>query len=216
MGTTQLDPEITVIADASGPISLGGIMGGESTGCTAATTDVLLEIALFDPRRTALNGRRLAIESDARTRFERGVDPAMVLPGMEHATRLILELCGGEAGAPIRDTRFARAGAEETGTPDRRRALRARLVRGTRMCVGFLRARRSARGPYEPVRLGPQSVGLCDGSAEDDGPQGPDEGPDERPGESGGSAASSREAERESRVAPRDSAGSLDHLLRPQ
>ena len=99
--TYELDPEITVIADRSGAISLGGIMGGESTGCTTATTDVVLEIALFDSRRTAANGRRLGIESDARTRFERGVDPAMVLPGMEYATRLILELCGGEAGAPI-------------------------------------------------------------------------------------------------------------------
>jgi phenylalanyl-tRNA synthetase beta chain len=99
--TYELDPEVTVIADRSGAISLGGIMGGESTGCTLSTTDVVLEIALFDPRRTAANGRRLGIESDARTRFERGVDPAMVLPGMEYATRLILELCGGEASAPI-------------------------------------------------------------------------------------------------------------------
>ena len=99
--TYELDPAVTVIADRSGVISLGGIMGGESTGCTAATTDVVLEIALFDPRRTAANGRRLGIESDARTRFERGVDPAMVLPGMEYATRLILELCGGEASTPI-------------------------------------------------------------------------------------------------------------------
>ena len=99
--TYQLDPEVTVIADGSGAISLGGIMGGESTGCTEATSEVVLEIALFDPKRTAINGRRLGIESDARTRFERGVDPAMVLPGMEYATRLILELCGGEASAPI-------------------------------------------------------------------------------------------------------------------
>ncbi|MGH6899909.1 MAG: phenylalanine--tRNA ligase subunit beta [Geminicoccaceae bacterium] len=99
--THQLDPEVTVIADDSGAISLGGIMGGESTGCTEATTEVVLEIALFDPKRTAINGRRLGIESDARSRFERGVDPAMVLPGMECATRLILELCGGEASAPI-------------------------------------------------------------------------------------------------------------------
>ena len=72
--TYELDPEVTVIADRSGAISLGGIMGGESTGCTATTTDVVLEIALFDPRRTAANGRRLGIER-ARTRFERGVDP---------------------------------------------------------------------------------------------------------------------------------------------
>jgi phenylalanyl-tRNA synthetase beta chain len=99
--TYELDPEVTVIADRSGAISLGGIMGGESTGCTMTTTDVVLEIALFDPRRTAANGRRLSIESDARTRFERGVDPAMVLPGMEYGTRLILDLCGGEASTPI-------------------------------------------------------------------------------------------------------------------
>jgi phenylalanyl-tRNA synthetase beta chain len=99
--TYQLDPEVTVIADNSGAISLGGIMGGAGTGCTEASTEVVLEIALFDPKRTALNGRRLGIESDARARFERGVDPAMVLPGMEYATRLILELCGGEASTPI-------------------------------------------------------------------------------------------------------------------
>ncbi len=97
----RLDPEMTVIADDSGAISLGGIMGGESTGCTASTTEVVLEVALFDPRRTATTGRRLGIESDARTRFERGVDPGMVMPGMEYATRLILELCGGEASDPI-------------------------------------------------------------------------------------------------------------------
>jgi phenylalanyl-tRNA synthetase beta chain len=63
--------------------------------------DVVLEVALFDPIRTAATGRRLGIESDALTRFERGVDPAMVMPGTEYATRLILELCGGRAGAPI-------------------------------------------------------------------------------------------------------------------
>jgi phenylalanyl-tRNA synthetase beta chain len=99
--TYRLDPDMTVIADASGAISLGGIMGGESTGCTAETTEVVLEVALFDPLRTASTGRRLGIESDARTRFERGVDPGMVLPGMEYATRLIQGLCGGSAGRPI-------------------------------------------------------------------------------------------------------------------
>ena len=73
---------MTVIADAGGPISLGGIMGGErDRRRREATTDVLLEVALFDPLRTAATGRRLGIESDARTRFERGLDPALVLPG---------------------------------------------------------------------------------------------------------------------------------------
>ncbi|MDH3664473.1 MAG: phenylalanine--tRNA ligase subunit beta, partial [Alphaproteobacteria bacterium] len=95
--TYELGEGVTVIADASGPAALGGIMGGEPTGCTEETTDVVLEIALFCPRRTALSGRKLGIESDARTRFERGLDPAMVLSGAEYATRLIQELCGGEA-----------------------------------------------------------------------------------------------------------------------
>jgi phenylalanyl-tRNA synthetase beta chain len=93
----ELDPEITAIADASGVQSLGGVIGGEPTSCTEATTEVFVEAALFDPIRTAATGRRLEIVSDARYRFERGVDPAFVGPGLEIATRLILELCGGEA-----------------------------------------------------------------------------------------------------------------------
>ncbi len=96
--TYRLDDGMTVIADATGPVSLGGIMGGEGTGVTEATTEIVLEVALFDPLRTAATGRRLGIESDARTRFERGLDPELVLPATELATRLILELCGGEAG----------------------------------------------------------------------------------------------------------------------
>ena len=99
--TYRLDDGMTVIADAAGPVSLGGIMGGEATGVTEATTEVVLEVALFDPLRTAATGRRLGIESDARTRFERGLDPALVLPATEFATRLILELCGGEAGPAV-------------------------------------------------------------------------------------------------------------------
>ncbi len=94
--TYQLDEGMSVITDDRGPVALGGIMGGEPTGCTEDTTNVILEIALFDPKRTAATGRKLGIESDARTRFERGLDPAMVLAGAEYATRLILELCGGE------------------------------------------------------------------------------------------------------------------------
>jgi phenylalanyl-tRNA synthetase beta chain len=93
----ELDPEITAIADENGVQSLGGVIGGEPTGCTEATTEVFVEAALFDPIRTAATGRRLEIISDARYRFERGVDPAFVGPGLEIATRLILELCGGEA-----------------------------------------------------------------------------------------------------------------------
>ena len=93
----ELDPEITAIADDVGVQSLGGVIGGEPTACTETTTEVFVEAALFDPIRTAATGRRLEIISDARYRFERGVDPAFVGPGLEIATRLILELCGGEA-----------------------------------------------------------------------------------------------------------------------
>ncbi|QQP88910.1 phenylalanine--tRNA ligase subunit beta [Skermanella sp. TT6] len=92
-----LEEGMTVIADDSGVVSLGAVMGGEGTGVTGTTTDVFLEAALFDPVRTAQTGRRLSIDSDARYRFERGVDPAFVIPGVEIATRLILEICGGTA-----------------------------------------------------------------------------------------------------------------------
>jgi phenylalanyl-tRNA synthetase beta chain len=92
-----LDGEMTVVADHENAESLGGIMGGEATGCTDATVNVLLEAALFDPVRTARTGRRLGIDSDARYRFDRGVDPAAVVEGVERATRLLLEMCGGEA-----------------------------------------------------------------------------------------------------------------------
>ena len=92
----ELDREVTVIADDREALSLGGVIGGESTGCTEATRNVLIEAALFDPVRTAATGRRLQIQSDARYRFERGLDPDFVRPGIEIATRLVLELCGGE------------------------------------------------------------------------------------------------------------------------
>jgi len=87
----------TAISDASGVISLGGVIGGESTGCNEATTDVFLEVALFDTVRTAATGRALNLQSDARYRFERGLDPAFVFEAAEIATRLVLDLCGGEA-----------------------------------------------------------------------------------------------------------------------
>jgi phenylalanyl-tRNA synthetase beta chain len=92
-----LDQEITAIADGSGVQSLGGVIGGEATGCTETTAEVFIEAALFDPLRTAATGRKLNIASDARYRFERGLDPAFVKDGLEIATRLVLDLCGGEA-----------------------------------------------------------------------------------------------------------------------
>ena len=91
----SLDPSMCVIADESGAESLAGIMGGESTGCSEATTDVLIESALWDPVNIAQTGRKLGVQSDARYRFERGVDPAFMLPGVELATAMVLELCGG-------------------------------------------------------------------------------------------------------------------------
>ncbi len=99
--TYTLDPEVTVIADANSVQGLGGVMGGEQTGCTEATTQAFLEVALFDPIRTAATGRRLGIESDARYRFERGVDPESALWGAEVAGRLILDLCGGETSEVV-------------------------------------------------------------------------------------------------------------------
>ncbi|MEM9015319.1 MAG: phenylalanine--tRNA ligase subunit beta [Pseudomonadota bacterium] len=91
-----IDETMTVIADDSGAIGLGGVMGGETTGCTAETTNVFIESAYFDPLRTAKTGRKTGIVSDARYRFERGVDPAFLVPGLEFATQLILDMCGGE------------------------------------------------------------------------------------------------------------------------
>ena len=91
-----LDPEVTAIADDNGVQSLGGVIGGEPTSCTETTTEVFIEAALFDPVRTASTGRRLEIISDARYRFERGIDPEFTAPGLEIATRLVMELCGGE------------------------------------------------------------------------------------------------------------------------
>ncbi|MCB1385823.1 MAG: phenylalanine--tRNA ligase subunit beta [Nitratireductor sp.] len=92
-----LSAGMCVIADDNGVESLSGIMGGEETGCTAETTDVLVESALWEPLNVARTGRTLGINTDARYRFERGADPAMMAPGLDHATALVIELCGGEA-----------------------------------------------------------------------------------------------------------------------
>jgi phenylalanyl-tRNA synthetase beta chain len=93
--TYALDGETVVIADEAGVQSIAGIIGGAGSGCTEETTNVLIESALWDPRNIARTGRRLGIGSDARYRFERGVDPAFCLPGIEYATKLVLEFCGG-------------------------------------------------------------------------------------------------------------------------
>jgi phenylalanyl-tRNA synthetase beta chain len=95
--TYTLDAETVVIADDEKAHSIAGIMGGMESGCSFETTNVFIESAWFDPVRIARAGRKLGIISDARYRFERGVDPEFVLPGLELCTRLILEWCGGEA-----------------------------------------------------------------------------------------------------------------------
>lgn len=86
-----------VISDDSGPESIAGVMGGAETGCTEETVDVFVESAYWDPIQIAYTGRALKINSDARYRFERGIDPAFTLEGLEHAVRMIVDNAGGEA-----------------------------------------------------------------------------------------------------------------------
>jgi phenylalanyl-tRNA synthetase beta chain len=93
--TYTLDQGICVIADEKSVESRSGIMGGEASGCSATTTDVLIESALWDEHNIAQTGRKLGINSDARYRFERGVDPNFMIPGLELATQMVLDLCGG-------------------------------------------------------------------------------------------------------------------------
>ena len=119
-----LTSDMTVIADDRAVHAIGGLMGGEETGCQPGTTNVFLEVALFDTLRTAATGRKLGLNSDARYRFERGVDPESALWGAEVAARLILEFCGGEASHVFsagavpdwrRDVRFRPARLESLG-----------------------------------------------------------------------------------------------------
>jgi phenylalanyl-tRNA synthetase beta chain len=93
--TYAFDEAMVVIADDNGVESLAGIMGGEHSGCDENTTNVLIESALWDPFNIAQTGRKLGIITDARYRFERGVDPAFAIPGCEMATKLVMDLCGG-------------------------------------------------------------------------------------------------------------------------
>ena len=97
-----MQPWMTVIADDAGVHDVAGIMGGEHSGCSDATTDVLLEVAYFDPQSIARTGQALALTSDARGRFERGVDPGFLDTGLDLLTALILDICGGEASHVVR------------------------------------------------------------------------------------------------------------------
>ncbi|MEO5809111.1 MAG: phenylalanine--tRNA ligase subunit beta [Sphingomicrobium sp.] len=97
-----LAPDMTVIADDNGAHDIGGIMGGEHSGVAEGTTEILLEIAYFTPERISLTGQKLALTSDARSRFERGVDPAFLDDGLAILTGLILDICGGDASRVTR------------------------------------------------------------------------------------------------------------------
>ncbi|WP_341713312.1 phenylalanine--tRNA ligase subunit beta [Erythrobacter sp.] len=137
--TYTLDCTMTVIADQAGVHDVAGIMGGEHSGVTEGTTDVLLEIAYFDPERIGVTGRKLGLASDARTRFERGVDPAFLDDGLALLTTLIQRICGGEASEVVRageppvapraiafdPTLTARLGGVEVDEAEQRRILEA-------------------------------------------------------------------------------------------
>ncbi|WP_334655588.1 phenylalanine--tRNA ligase subunit beta [Sphingomonas panaciterrae] len=134
--TYTLDETMTVIADDAHVHDIGGIMGGEESGVSDTTTDVIIECAFFDPEHIARTGQKLMLTSDARQRFERGVDPAFLDDGLAIATRLVLDLCGGQptgitrAGEPPLGTRsyaYDPARAETLGglavAPERQRAI---------------------------------------------------------------------------------------------
>jgi phenylalanyl-tRNA synthetase beta chain len=117
--TYTLSAGMTVIADDKAPEGIAGVIGGMESGCTETTTDVFLEAAYFDPVRTATTGRKLGINSDARYRFERGIDPAFTPVGAEMATQMILDLCGGEASHIVMAGKM----------PDAKRAITLRRTR---------------------------------------------------------------------------------------
>ena len=108
--TYTLDESITVIADDNGVHDIGGIMGGEDTGVSETTTDVVIECAYFDPEHIARAGQKLLLTSDARTRFERGVDPAFLEDGIAIATRLVTQICGGTVSEVTRVGTLPRVG----------------------------------------------------------------------------------------------------------
>ncbi len=137
--TYTLDPSMTVIADDNSVHDIAGIMGGEDSSVQPETTDVLLEIAYFDPEAIGVTGRKLGLATDARTRFERGVDPAWLEEGLESLTSLIQRFCGGEASEIVRagtpptqpkvisfdPTLTARLGGVEVAQDEQKRILEA-------------------------------------------------------------------------------------------
>jgi|HigsolmetaAR202D_1030399.scaffolds.fasta_scaffold04440_3 phenylalanyl-tRNA synthetase beta chain len=99
--TVELKPDVLVIADERGPLGIAGVMGGEDSGISSATTDVFLEVAFFDPNTIAGRGRRYGLVTDASQRFERGVDPLLQERAIERATELLLACAGGQAGPTV-------------------------------------------------------------------------------------------------------------------
>ncbi len=128
----RLDGDMTVIADDAMVHDIGGIMGGEHSAVSEATTDILIECAYFDPARISRTGQRLGLSSDARTRFERGVDPAFVETGVKLATRLTIELAGGEASDIVRVGEPPRLDKTVEYRPERARELGGVDVSGAR------------------------------------------------------------------------------------
>lgn len=120
----KLKDSMIVVCDDKAPQALGGVMGGLVTGCNSETTTVFIESALFDPMRIARTGRDLALDSDSRFRFERHVDPTSCLEGVEFATQMILDICGGEA------SEIVSAGTE----PDWKKTVSFRPSRIAQLC----------------------------------------------------------------------------------
>ncbi|MES2498328.1 MAG: phenylalanine--tRNA ligase subunit beta [Pseudomonadota bacterium] len=170
-----LDETMTVIADAHGAEGIGGIMGGERTGVTEATTDVLIECAWFPPEAIARTGQKLGITSDARSRFERGADPQFLAAGMAIATKLVTELCGGtpgtviEAGTPPSGTKALRYDPTLTDKiaglvvePERQRAILSSLGFGIDAVwnVSVPSWRRDVDGPADLVEEVVRIIGI--------------------------------------------------------
>jgi phenylalanyl-tRNA synthetase beta chain len=165
--THEVDETMCVIADDRAVLGLGGILGGEDTGTTHETKNVLIECAYFDPLRTAATGRKAGVVSDARYRFERGVDPAFILPGLDLATAMMLETAGGiaskrkVAGAPPnRKTviSFSASLVEKLGGLK----LEEKEIRGTLARLGFVVDGSGATVKVTPPSWRPDVHGTAD------------------------------------------------------
>ena len=173
--TYTLDASMTVIADDAMVHDIGGIMGGEHSGVSAETTDVLIECAFFDPENIARAGQKLGLTSDARQRFERGVDPAFLEDGLAIATRLVLDHAGGSASAITRsgqapvaprnisyDTDYCRRLGGVNVAPEEQRNILERLGFSVTAdwIVGVPSWRRDVDGPADIVEEVVRMVGL--------------------------------------------------------